>query len=228
MQILVLRAVLATSLLSLVTGCASLQADGPPEEPIQDLVLPEDDGIDLPVRLDYIDDRFDRSIRQISFLAGARDFTDRDLWGRVDAEVTLGLEYAHEVQDGIGFELGGVASLGTETGANGGVDVTGAAAEIYGGGRYWFKNDQRRWTPYVGAGLSMVLAGVDNDAGGQVADDQDFTLGFYAHGGVQYDLNDALFLGLDLRTLLGTDLELETISGDADYWQLGLVLGFRL
>ncbi len=177
-----------------------------------------------------IDDRYEpatRPIRQISFIAAFRDFTDGDLWDRVDAETTLGLEYAHEIENGLGFEVGAMGSLGTNSGDTGNLDVTGASAELYGGARYFFKRDDS-WRPYVGGGLSAMIAGVDNDLGGEVADDQDFTLGLYLHGGVQYDLNNAMFLALDLRTLLGTDLELETISGDADYVQLGLAFGFRL
>ena len=193
------------------------------------------DSINEGLALDSSDDTFRvgeesaplPSLHQITLLAGVRDFTDDDIFGRVDSEFAFGLEYAQEISDGLGFEVGGLGSLSTDNGIAGNPDVTGAAAEIYGGARYWFKGD-RRWTPYVGAGLSAIMAGVDNDEGGQVADDQDFTLGVYAHGGVQYDMTDALFLSADVRTLLGTDLDLETISGDADYWQFLLGLGFRL
>lgn len=166
-------------------------------------------------------------IRQLSFLAGFREFSDGDLWDRVDAETTLGFEYAQEVDNGLGFEVGAMGSIGTNSGDTGNLDITGAAAELYGGARYFFEGNES-WRPYVGGGLSAILAGVDNDVGGQVADDQDLTFGLYLHGGVQYNLNDAIFLALDLRTLLGTDLELETTNGDADYVQLGLVFGFQL
>lgn len=167
-----------------------------------------------------------RMIRQLSMLAGFRNFSDNGVWDRVDAEASIGLEYAHEIKDGLGFEVGAVGSIGTEDGGVGTVDVTGAAAEFYGGARYFLRH--KRWTPYVGGGIAAILAGVDNDQGGQVADDQDFSLGFYLHGGVQYNLNDVMFLGLDLRYLTGTDLDLDAVSGDADYTQLGFVLGFRL
>ncbi|MEM8713863.1 MAG: outer membrane beta-barrel protein, partial [Planctomycetota bacterium] len=253
-----LRTFLATSLVLATTSCATIQSDTPAEvqlEEAQEEVqssfdyiddrLSDEPELDAPAYDDEYDPefddqydeygdeydeygrRYDDRIRQLSLFAGYRNFSDDGLWDRVDAETTLGLEYAQEIKNGIGFEVGGLGSLGTDDGVTGEVDVTGAAAELYGGGRYWFRTDSR-WTPYVGAGLSAILAGVDNDIGGQVADDQDFSIGFYLHGGVQYDLNDYMILGLDLRTLQGTDLELETTTGDADYVQLGLILGFRL
>ncbi len=253
MQILGSHTLVATSLLTLLTGCANLQEEVP---------IPQEEEAP-PAKIDYIDDRvatpdeeivlpveepdevveissFDapdqlegeasaeavRPIRQISLLAGGREFTDDEIWDRVDAELSLGIEYAHEVSNGLGFEVGALGSIGTENTTTGNPDVTGAAAELYGGARYFLRRD--RWTPYVGAGLSAIFAGVDDDEGGQVADDQDFSLGLYLHGGVQYNLNDTIFIGADLRTLLATELELETIDGDADYVQLAFVLGFRL
>ncbi len=251
-------ALLATALFPLSTGCASLQSGLPLQEEVRTLqgeTLIIRDEVELPgVKVDYIDDRIDESvddamdarfdermaelegdrrstesrpIRQISFLAAYRDFTDASIWDRVDAETALGLEYAHEVSDGLGFEIGTMGSLGTESGDTGSVDVTGASIELYGGARYFFKRNDR-WLPYVGGGLSGIYAGVDNDQGGQVADDQDFSLGLYLRGGVQYQISNAIFVGADLRTLFGTDLELETVSGDANYVQLGLSFGFRL
>ena len=251
---------LSLALLSLSTGCASVQSNVPIQEELEvskpridyiddriNEVMDEkfdervDDSLENTLDSDLeviVDEEFDdrpeprrrrsvRPIRQISFLAAYRDFTDGDLWDRVDAETALGIDYAHEVSNGLGFELGTIGSLGTRSGEAGNVDVTGASAELYGGARYFFRNDSR-WLPYVGGGLSGILAGVDNDQGGEVADDQDFTIGLYLRGGVQYQVNNTLFLAADLRTLLGTDLELETVSGDADYFQLGLSFGFRL
>lgn len=171
--------------------------------------------------------RSGRPISQITLLAAARDFTDDPVFGRVDNELALGIEYAQEIQDGLGFEVGAQGSLGLDGGLSGDSDVTGASAELYGGGRYFVKLDSK-WRPYVGVGLSAIIAGVDDDEGGQVADDQDFTFGVYAHGGVQYDINESLFLGVDVRGLFATDLNLDTINGDADYFQIGLGLGFRL
>lgn len=217
MKNLLYPAVLGIPLLSLITGCATAPQS---EAPLLQ------DGEEPPIRLDYIDDRIDDRVRQISFMAGHREFKDGDLWDRVDAETSLGLEYAHEIKNGFGFELGALGSLGIQDGATSNVDVTGAAAELYGGGRYMLKG--KRWTPYVGGGVAGILAGVDNDQGGQVADDQDFSLGLYVHGGVQYKLTESIYLGVDLRTLFATSLELETITGDTDYVQLGFLFGFRL
>ncbi len=248
MQIPIFRAATLLFLAPVFTGCATLQEDSQDTEPLdgpttsfdyiddraaQDVEPLEIDPDELfiedidPEELDGEEPTPVAPIRQISLQAGVRDFSDDAIFGRVDSEAAFGLEYAHEIANGLGFEVGGIGSLSTENGFATNPDVTGAAAELFGGARYWFKGE-RRWTPYVGAGLAAIIAGVDDDQGGQVADDQDFSLGFYAHGGVQYNLNDLLFLGLDVRTLFGTDLDLTTVSGDADYLQFMLVLGFRL
>lgn len=242
MQILTLRAAAFLLIAPVFTGCAALQEDmtetDPVEGPVTSFDYIDDRAPSEPADEEFViedfEDEFEeedleplRLIRQLSLQIGVRDFSDDAIFGRVDSEMALGIEYAHEIKNGLGFEVGGLGSLSTENGIESNPDVTGAAAEIYGGARYWFKGN-RRWTPYIGGGVAAILAGVDNDQGGQVADDQDFSLGLYAHGGVQYDVNDFLFLGVDLRTLFATDLELETVSGDADYVQLLLMVGFRL
>jgi len=256
MQTLISRATAAALLLAPVfVGCAALQEgapqDTPPDGPTRsfdyiDDRVPDEQEVDETALIDATGDLDEPEvdelvveetepeeveprapIRQLSLQAGIRDFTDETIFGRVDSEAAFGIEYAHEVRDGLGFEVGGIGSLSTENGLSGNPDITGAAAEIYGGARYWLRGE-RRWTPYVGAGLAAIMAGVDDDAGGQVSDDQDFSLGFYAHGGIQYNVNEFLFLGADVRGLFGTDLDLTTVSGDADYLQFMLVLGFRL
>lgn len=216
-----------------------LEPDADFVEPDEDLIEPDeeiafvDDDEDLAFDdgdrdFTYIDDRTDEPWRHFAIYGGARDFSDDAIFGRVDDEIVFGLEYAQEIDNDLGFEVGALGSLSTEGGVGGDVDVTGAAVEIYGGARYIVPIEDSRWRPYVGAGLAGIFAGVDNDAGGQVADDQDFSFGLYAHGGVLYDWTDTISLGLDLRGLFATDLDLETVSGDADYIQLALVVAFRL
>lgn len=202
--------------------------DAPPT-PAEEPELAVQDTLDVePIRLDYIDDRKPKRERyQLSLIAGGRDFTDDEIFGRVDDEVVLGIEYSHEIRDGFGLEVGTLGSLSTNGGVSGDVDVTGAAAEFFGGARYTHSFDESPWHPYVGAGVTMIIAGVDNDEGGQVADDQDLSIGGYVRAGVMYDVTEVVTVGVDLRSVFGTDLELETVSGDADYNQLALVLGFR-
>ena len=45
------------------------------------------------------------------------------------------------------------------------------------------------------------------------------------HGGLAWALADALEVGLDLRFLFGSDIELFGVSGDADYTQLAVFVG---
>jgi len=80
--------------------------------------------------------------------------------------------------------------------------------------------------PYVGGGLSFVSADADVDSVlGSTSDDDDST-GVYVQGGVFWRLGEWFNLGFDARLLEGTDLTLFDQDGDADYWQLGALIGF--
>jgi hypothetical protein len=80
--------------------------------------------------------------------------------------------------------------------------------------------------PFVGGGISFVSADADVDSVlGSTSDDDD-TTGVYVQGGVYWRLGEWFNLGFDARLLEGTDLTLFDMDGDADYWQIGALLGF--
>jgi opacity protein-like surface antigen len=156
---------------------------------------------------------------RISIYLGQRNL-DEDDWDPVDQQAVFGVEYAREkAGDAIGFEVGLMGSTDDDTVA--GVDIEGTVSELYAGVRKTFGEDVVR--PYVGAGLSYVSAKVDIEGFG---DDDDQSGAIYLHGGVDFDITESFFLGLDLRFLFGSDIELLGESGDADYGQLALALGF--
>lgn len=80
--------------------------------------------------------------------------------------------------------------------------------------------------PFVGGGVSFVSADADvTSVLGDVSDDDDST-GIYVQGGVFWRLGEWFNLGFDARLLEGTDLTLFDQDGDADYWQIGALIGF--
>ena len=160
-----------------------------------------------------------REDRRIAFYGGARSFSD-DLWD-ADSGVTLGVDYSHVDGDGLGYDVGLLGYIGSESG-----DVNGATAELYGGVRKAFRRGD--WTPYVGAGAALVLAGLDDDQGTEVADDIEFAPGLYLRAGVLYDIDEKFFVGLDVRALTLTDFEFARGDGDADYVQGLISFGLRL
>ena len=78
--------------------------------------------------------------------------------------------------------------------------------------------------PYLGAGLSLVYAGIGTDYFDRAETDQSF--GFYGNLGIFFKIGDTFNVGLDGRLVRGTKLTLAGVDGDADYEQLSLLLGF--
>jgi hypothetical protein len=156
---------------------------------------------------------------QFTVYLGQRSL-DEDDWSPVEDQGALQLEYASESPDAaVGWEVGLGGSSDDDT--FGGFDVTGSTAELYGGVRKTFGSGTVR--PYVGGGLSFINAEVEVGS----ASEDDSSVAMYLHGGVQFLLGDSFALGLDLRALLGSDITIAGVDGDADYGQAALTLGWR-
>ena len=166
-----------------------------------------------------------RQPHRLSALVGARSLGDDEVWDPVADELTLGLQYSKVGTSGFGIEFGVSGSTGFKNEVTTNVDVTGAVIEVFGGLRKEF--DWGKWRPTFGAGAALLAAGIDNDSGGAVADDEDTSSGLYAHGGIFYDFDSNAFIGVDARVLTGTEIEFGTIQADADYQQVTLILGLR-
>ena len=139
----------------------------------------------------------------------------------VEDQVTLGAEYSMEIEGyAVGFEAGFMFSGDDSDNAFG--DVEAGTAEAFGGIRKTWGDSNVR--PYLGAGISMIGAAVDVDGG---PDDEDASLAGYAHAGVQFYLSEMVFLGVDVRVLFGSDIDLDgAFADDADYEQFAFVVGF--
>jgi len=159
--------------------------------------------------------------RQFSVSLGQRHFTDDDnFWNPNEDQNLLGFEYAAEGSpQGVGWEVGFIGS--NDESSLAGVKWTGRSGEIYGGLRKSFGEDSVR--PYIGGGLSVIHA--KWKASG--FDDQDSSLAGYVHGGVDFLVSPTFFIGLDLRALFWSDVDLGPLHGDADYNQAALRFGWR-
>ncbi len=169
-------------------------------------------------------------LSSLNVLLGRRQL-DEDDWAPIDEPGVLGLEYANErAGSAVGFEIGFSLAAAEEdefVSGIGNVEFTNSFFEIYGGMRKTFFVDAGV-RPYIGAGLAVISAALEAESGGASVDDDETTFGGYAHGGVEFRITDNFRLGLDLRAVFGTDLELFDVSGDADYTQLALVAGFSI
>jgi len=101
-------------------------------------------------------------------------------------------------------------------------DVEGITREISAGLRKTFALSEPKIHPYVGAGLAMIRGEVDAPG----ADDHDTSLALYLHGGAGYDISPEWQVGLDLRFLFASDIELNGHNGDADYTQLAFFVSY--
>ncbi|WP_419190935.1 outer membrane protein [Saltatorellus ferox] len=172
---------------------------------------------------------------RISFLFGRRDLLDDSI---VAAErmYAFGVEFAQAVEPGtLGFEFGfhfagdeeDNVSLPPSANFTGGIfNVERDMAEVSAGVRAEFSRSNVR--PYIGGGGTLINMSERRAQGFLEAEDDDSTVGFYLHGGVQFDLSDVLFLGLDFRRVFGSQVDLFDDTYDTDYGQLSFVLGLSL
>jgi opacity protein-like surface antigen len=173
-----------------------------------------------------LDEPVHNGVRSIEILYGFRAL-DEDDWEPVDQQTAIGLMFAMQGEDAIiGFETGLMLSFDEDE--IGAADVDATLGEIYVGAHRTFGTSAWFARPYVGAGVSLIRAALEIDAPGNDVDDDDSSVGFYAHGGVAFRLGDSLSLGVDGRFLGGTDLELFGGDTDVDYLQLGVFLGIDI
>jgi hypothetical protein len=153
--------------------------------------------------------------RQFTIYLGQRSLDSTD-WSPVDDQPTLGIEFSQEsTGSAIGWEVG-LAGSSDESGP-----LKGSTGEIYGGVRKSFGSDTVR--PYLGGGLSFINAKAEVGS----ASDDDSSLAGYVHGGLQFLVSRTFEIGLDLRVLFGSDLEIAGVNTDADYGQAALTFGWR-
>ena len=167
---------------------------------------------------------------RFSALVGKRSI-DEDAFAPTDSPGVFAVEYS-QVPDpgGPGFEFGLGLGFDDEDGAilpdNTLADLELRQAELYAGLRIEFMAGPVR--PYIGGGGTFLSTTTTIRKGFLQAEEDDSVLGAYLHGGIQADLNDVLFLGLDYRHVFAEDYEFGGSSLTADYDQVSLVIGFNL
>lgn len=158
--------------------------------------------------------------KRVSLYVGVRSL-DEDDYEPIEDQATFGLEFSDDRRGSrmLGWEIGFMLS-GDDRSA-GGADVEGTTAEVYGGLHESFGTGTVR--PYLGGGVSFIASKVDI-AG--VGEDTDSSYALYMHGGVAFDVNSSLLLGIDFRLLFGSDMDIAGVETDADYGQAAVFLGF--
>ena len=164
----------------------------------------------------------DAPANRLTIYLGRRSLDDDDFWTPVEDQAVFAVEFAHEPEgSSIGWEIGLAGSADDANVA--GINVEGTTGELYGGVVKSFQSPGSKLRPYIGGGLSYITAEVE--ALGASVDDS--SIAAYVHGGAAVHLTEALFLGVDLRLLFGSDITLPGfVDSDVDYRQLAVFLGF--
>ncbi len=166
-------------------------------------------------------------------LLGARGMDNEAWWQPLENHGVFGLQLAGNTFGGpFGLEGGLLVSASQETVVIGSsaVDIEATLAEIFGGLRVALAPADSSFAVYFGVGVSALFASVDYQSGSTIFNVDGSTAGYYAHVGADVFITDSITLGIDIRTLRGTDLELEgdgflVTNGDADYDQVALSFG---
>jgi hypothetical protein len=159
-----------------------------------------------------------------NFALGVRTLGDDDFWEPVEEHLVLGVTVDFG-KEGWPIQLAVGAYGSSDEEDFGGAEITGSVGELsFGVLKVWKHSGGLK--PYVGGGVSAVNAEGEADIGPFSIDDDDTSPGLYGQGGIAWRLGERFNLGFDARILLGTDVELFGVEGDADYFQVGVLLGW--
>jgi len=202
------RFVVACSLASLTSfGCAALPAEIPN--------LPQ--GETAPSR-----EPNTKYKQRVGLVAGQR-FLDKGDWKPVEDQTSFALEFGGSRAGWpVGYEVG--VSFSEADDRVQGIDVKGQVFEVYAGARREFDTGFPI-TPYLAGGVTLLNADAEVSAGGASASDDDTSPGFYVHGGLLWEISTSFYVGLDIRAVLGTNLDIAGVDTDADYEQIAGVIG---
>jgi len=178
--------------------------------------------------------------RRVDLLLGMRFHSDAlpDVpdYEDLDQAAAFAVGFTYQgAEDFVGFEFGLGSGLAEDEELRqdpGGLlydlDLELFSTELYGGAVKTFGIGEP-FRPYIGLGLALVaLEGEVSSAVLGGSDTQsDYSPAGYLHGGALFDVSPCLALGLDLRWLFGTQLELDDLEVDGDYLQAAFVLGFH-
>lgn len=164
-----------------------------------------------------------------NFIIGQRSMSDDDIWGTLDGQPTFGAKVAVAGEGWPVFiAIGAYYSydkmsdtffgLGT-------VDFSGSVSEVSLGALKEWKL-KHGFRPFIEGGMAAVAAHEAASGPGFHLSETDTGTGFYGAGGVYWRIGSRLNVGVDVRALRGANIQIGDVSGDADYVQYGLLVGW--
>jgi len=152
---------------------------------------------------------------------------DKDLWSPVEDQWGFGGtvdfgEKGHPLHFALGLHFGVGAKDNADAANN---DFASTMTELSFGGTFAMQS-KGRMRGYIGGGVSFVGARLDVDTFAGNVHDSDDSIGGWIEGGMAWRLGSHFSIGFAGRGLLGTDITLFGVSGDADYFEFGPLLGW--
>jgi hypothetical protein len=152
---------------------------------------------------------------------------NKDFWDPVDTQYAFGgtVDFGHHGAP-IHFAFGLHSSIGTQSFSNPLInDTVGTVSELsFGIAKVW--ETKGRVRPFIGGGASFVQASLALDVPTGTATNRDDSIGWWIEAGVYWRIGRHFDLGFSGRTLMGTSITLFGVDGDANYWQVGPMLGW--
>lgn len=173
------------------------------------------------------------STTRIAVQAGAR-MLESDGWEPLDEQPMIGIDVAMVDAGGVGAEYGLDYSHDTADGPGASAESTSDWAVAYVGVRKSFLPEHRdifipgggRMIPYVSLGVAGVYARSEVSTGGSSVSADDVTFAGYVRAGTDFSLTKALFIGADVRYLVGGDFDLAGAEAESDSLSAALRLGW--
>ncbi|HXI02795.1 MAG TPA: hypothetical protein VNI57_06410 [Candidatus Saccharimonadales bacterium] len=167
-----------------------------------------------------------------NFSLGFRSLGD-DLWTDIHKQPAFGVSVDFGPESWpIGLVGGYYLSTRQKTGTSAfGVsgDLTGTVGELsFGVRKTWMSPGGAH--VFIEGGAAQVIADLKIEGGSSKIEDNDTSAGGYAQVGIFWRLGSRFNIGVQGRTLLGTSVDLNDFgsfgSGNADYYQVGMILGW--
>ena len=123
---------------------------------------------------------------------------DSDDWPNLDSQASVGVisdfgKRSWPVSIAADLIFAGTVN---ESGVN---KDTGGTAEMHLGARKIFTLENSSFRPYVGGGVALVTAVLENENAGVKVDDDDSTVGAWVGAGTYYAVTPSFNIGLDVR-----------------------------
>jgi opacity protein-like surface antigen len=161
----------------------------------------------------------------ISGYIGQKSLDDND-WDKLDRQGSLGVIFDFKKQSWpVSIALDVFASGDEDT--DGGIKTDGGTLETDIGVRKIFELSGSSIRPYIGGGIAIIGATVENSSGGSITSkDDDTATGAWIGGGMYYAATESLNIGLDLR-YSEAEVTLFDEDREAGGFRTGVTVGYH-